>query len=93
MSRLFISVGQSIGASALTSVLPNEYSELISFRTDWFDILAVQGTLKNLVCISNSKHIEDYFPTPTLGHMVVADEDVYSLVNGVGSCMIFAIVL
>ena len=25
----------------------NEYSELISFRIDWFDILAVQGALKN----------------------------------------------
>ena len=59
----------------------------------WFDILAVQGTLRNLICISNSKHIEDYFSTPTLGHMVVVDEDIYSLVDGVGSCMIFAIVL
>ena len=27
---------------------PNEYSGFISFRIDWFDILAVQGTLKNL---------------------------------------------
>ena len=27
----------------------NEYSELISFRTDWFYLLAVQGTLKSLV--------------------------------------------
>ena len=27
----------------------NEYSGLISFRTDWFDLLAVQGTLKSLV--------------------------------------------
>ena len=27
----------------------NEYSGLISFRIDWFDILAVQGTLKNLL--------------------------------------------
>ena len=26
----------------------NEYSELTSFRTDWFDLLAVQGTLKSL---------------------------------------------
>ena len=26
----------------------NEYSELISFRIDWFDPLAVQGTLKSL---------------------------------------------
>ena len=26
----------------------NEFSGLISFRTDWFDLLAVQGTLKSL---------------------------------------------
>ena len=29
--------------------LSNEYSELISFRIDWFDLLAVQGTLKSLL--------------------------------------------
>ena len=27
----------------------NGYSELISFRIDWFDLLAVQGTLKSLL--------------------------------------------
>ena len=27
----------------------NEYSGLISFRTNWFDLLAVQGTLKSLL--------------------------------------------
>ena len=27
----------------------NEYSGLISFRIDWFDVLAVQGTLKGLL--------------------------------------------
>ena len=27
----------------------NEYSGLISFRTDWFDLLAIQGTLKSLL--------------------------------------------
>ena len=27
----------------------NEYSELISFRIDWFDLLAVQVTLKSLL--------------------------------------------
>ena len=27
----------------------NEYSALISFRIDWFDLLAVQGTLKSLL--------------------------------------------
>ena len=29
--------------------LPNEYLGLISFRTDWFDLLAVQGTVKSLL--------------------------------------------
>ena len=33
----------------------NEYSGLISFRTDWFDHLAVQGTLKSLVQHNSSK--------------------------------------
>ena len=28
--------------------LPSEYSGLISFRIDWFDLLAVPGTLKSL---------------------------------------------
>ena len=27
----------------------NEYSRLISFTTDWFDLLAVQGTCRNLL--------------------------------------------
>ena len=27
----------------------NEYSELISFRIDWFDLFAVQGTLRSLL--------------------------------------------
>ena len=33
----------------------NEYSELISFRIDWFDLLAVQGTLKSLLQHHNLK--------------------------------------
>ena len=33
----------------------NEYSELISFRTDWFDLLAVQETLKSLLQHHSSK--------------------------------------
>ena len=33
----------------------NEYSELISFRMDWFDLLAVQGTLKGLLQHHSSK--------------------------------------
>ena len=33
----------------------NEYSELISFRMDWLDLLAVQGTLKSLLQHQSSK--------------------------------------
>ena len=33
----------------------SEYSGLISFRTDWFDFLAVQGNLKNLLQHHNLK--------------------------------------
>ena len=38
------------------SVSPsNEYSGLISFRIDWFDLLEVQGTLKSLLQYHNWK--------------------------------------
>ena len=33
----------------------NEYSGLISFRMDWFDLFAVQGTLKSLLQHHSSK--------------------------------------
>ena len=35
--------------------LSNEYSGLISFRMDWLDLLAVQGTLKSLIHYHSSK--------------------------------------
>ena len=44
-SQFFTTGGQSIIASGPS----NKYSELISFRVDWFDLLAIQGTLKNLL--------------------------------------------
>ena len=38
------------------SICPfSEYSELISFRIDWFDLLTVQGTLKSLLQHHSSK--------------------------------------
>ena len=33
-----------------TIIPSNEYSGLISFRIDWFDLFAIQETLKSLVC-------------------------------------------
>ena len=49
--------GQSIGVSASASVLPIQERNLglISFRMDWLDLLAVQGTLKSLLQHHSSK--------------------------------------
>ena len=47
-SQLFTSGGRRIGVLA-SACLSNEYSRLISFRMDWLDLLAVQGTLKSLL--------------------------------------------
>ena len=52
MSQFFASGGQSIGDSASASGL---ISGLISFNINWFDHLAVQGTLKSLLQHHNSK--------------------------------------
>ena len=53
---LFASGGQSIAASFSFSISPSsEYSGLISFRIDWFDLLAIQGTLKSLLQNHSSK--------------------------------------
>ena len=40
---------------SLNISLSNEYSGLISFRIDWLDLLAVQGTLKSLLQHHRSK--------------------------------------
>ena len=55
MSQLFASGSQNIGVSASTSVLPMKDSGLISFRMDWLDLLAVQGTLMSLPQHHSSK--------------------------------------
>ena len=44
-----------MGASAFSISPSNEYSGLISFRMDWLDLLAVQGTLKSLLQHNSSK--------------------------------------
>ena len=54
MSQLFTSSDQSIGVSASASVLPMNPG-LISFRMDWLDLLAVQGTLNSLLQHHSSK--------------------------------------
>ena len=49
------------------SISPSsEYSGLISFRIDWFDLLAVQGTLKSLLQHHSSKASKAFLLGPTL---------------------------
>ena len=55
MSHLFASCGQSIGVSNFNINSSNEYSRLISFRIDWFVLLAAHGTLKSLLQNHSSK--------------------------------------
>ena len=54
MSQFCTSGSQSIGASVSASVLPKN-TQLISFRMDWLNLLAVQGTLKSLLQHHSSK--------------------------------------
>ena len=49
LSQFFASGCQSIGVFSFSISPSNEYSGLISFRIDWFDLLAIQETLKNLL--------------------------------------------
>ena len=57
MSQLFASGGQSIGVSASINISPfNEHPGLISFRMDWLDLLAVQGTLRVFSNTTVQKH-------------------------------------
>ena len=67
LPSIFPSIGVFLNESALRirwpkywsfsfSISPSsEYSGLISFRMDWFDLLAVQGTLKSLLQHHSSK--------------------------------------
>ena len=54
--------------------LSNEYSGLISFRIDWIDLLAVQGTLKSLLQLLQFENTSSsalnllYGPTLTFVH-------------------------
>ena len=57
ISWLFKSGGQSIGSFSFSISPSNEYSGLISFRIDWFNLLAVQEskTLESLLQHHSSK--------------------------------------
>ena len=52
----------------------NEYSGLISLRMDWFDLLAVQGTLKSLLQHHSSK-------TSIYMCIYVYNQSIYNLID------------
>ena len=75
MSQCSTSGGQSIGSFSFSVRPSSEYSGFISCRIDWFDLLAVQGTVQSLLTsakniqnpswdaanITKGKAIENYF--------------------------------
>ena len=71
MSQPFASGGPKYWSFSINP--SNEYSEFISFRIDWFDLLAVQGTLKfspapEMESIYSSALLLLYGLTPTSVH-------------------------
>ena len=55
MSQFFASGGPKYWSFSFSISLSNEHWRLISFRIDWLDLLAVQGTLKSLLQHHSSK--------------------------------------
>ena len=55
MSQFFASEVSKFWSFTFNISPSNEFSGLISFRTDWFGLLAVQGTLKSLLQHHSSK--------------------------------------
>ena len=96
MSRLFASGSQSNWSFSFSISPSKEYSGLISFRIDWFDLLAVQGTLKSLLqyhCSKASTLQHSAFFMVPLSHPYVTTGETIALTirNIVGNCLCFLI--
>ena len=83
MSQHFAWGGKSIGGSAIASASPSkENPGLNSFRMDWLDLLAVQGTLKSLLQHHSSKHQffgAQLFFTVQLSHPYMTTREIIGL--------------
>ena len=55
MSHIFASGGQKYWSFSFNISPSSEHPGLVTFRMDWFDLLAVQGTLKSLLQHHSSK--------------------------------------
>ena len=70
----------------------NEYSGLISFRIDWFDLLAVQGALKSLLQHYSSKvsilcHSAFFMVQLSHTHMTIGKTKAWTTRTSVGKEM------
>ena len=93
MSQLFTWGGQSIGSFSFSISPSNEHPGLISFRMDWLDLLAVQGTLKSLLQHHSSKTSilrHSAFFTVQLSHPYMTTGKTIALTRGtfVHKCLI-----
>ena len=70
----------------------NEHPEMISFRMDWLDLLAVQGTLKSLLQHHSSKasilRCSAFF-TVQLSHSYMTTGETIALTRWTFSCLIY----
>ena len=72
-----------------------EYSELISFKIDWFDLLAVQGTLKSLQHHSSKASILQHsaFFTVQLSHPYMTTGKTIALARRTLVCKVMSLLL
>ena len=75
MSQFFASAGQSIRSFSFSTSL-SKYSGLIYFRIDWFDLLAVQGTLKSLLTVEKHQFFgtQPYLRSNSHIHMLLLEK-------------------
>ena len=74
--------------------LSNEYSGLISFRIDWLDLLAVQGTLKSLLQHHSSKALilhHSAFFIVQLSHPYMTPGKIIALTRWTSVCKIMSL--
>ena len=81
--------------SFIFSISPsNDYSGLISFRVDWLDLLAVQGTLKSLLQHHGSKASilrHSAFFTVQLSHPYITTGKIIPLTRWTFACKVMSL--
>ena len=96
MSQLFTWGGQSIGSFSFSISPSSEHPGLVSFRMDWLDLLAVQGTLKSLLQHHSSKSSilwHSAFFTVQFSHSNMTTEKTIALTRQTFVCKVTSLLL